>query len=642
MEEIKMKYNRILIPALSLLPLAACTDMLDIAPANQIASANMWSTESLADKGMAGLYENFYRDDLSRIQLRHEDMAGLNRQGWMGMEFQCDFVSDNYHLRALSDATKDASEFVVWYEWQWCYTSIHRINDALANLHKAGLSTEKLERYICEARFLRAWTYSRLNKIYGGVPLYLEVISEDQCTRSQSTAVEVWNAVITDLNYCIDSPYCPVNTLTENYGRPSKGAAYSLRGMAYMWLAYEAEKGSQTEYDAAYYYQQAVNDFEMVDDCGYGLWAGKFIDFFNYTNEKDHEMIFPLQYNTDAGYCDNLQLIIGGRDTWNSWSNARPSSDFVDYFQNADGTVFHWVDVIPEWEDQVFVDNPAAREVFFLRNGIHLDADGTVIQDNWDRDQAGIIQERIDRVVGLLGGLDEFNRYYLPDGNEDRVRRGYADRDPRLKDIVLTPYEPYDTFKDATDNGGQIQIGKELRWPFLVEGDDYGDYYIGTYNNMFVFKKYSYNKPDDLIDRLRCPTDWPLIRYTDVVLQLAEAYVHVGRSGDAVAIVNQIRARAGMPNISVGSDEEVMEAIRYERRVELCLEGHDFFDEWRWGTYKEMKFQGLERYGGQNWWGEWDGYDYYWYYTDDMYPWAAPAQECQRNPNLKQKSGWAY
>ncbi len=642
MEEIKMKYNRILIPALSLLPLAACTDMLDIAPANQIASANMWSTESLADKGMAGLYENFYRDDLSRIQLRHEDMAGLNRQGWMGMEFQCDFVSDNYHLRALSDATKDASEFVVWYEWQWCYTSIHRINDALANLHKAGLSTEKLERYICEARFLRAWTYSRLNKIYGGVPLYLEVISEDQCTRSQSTAVEVWNAVITDLNYCIDSPYCPVNTLTENYGRPSKGAAYSLRGMAYMWLAYEAEKGSQTEYDAAYYYQQAVNDFEMVDDCGYGLWAGKFIDFFNYTNEKDHEMIFPLQYNTDAGYCDNLQLIIGGRDTWNSWSNARPSSDFVDYFQNADGTVFHWVDVIPEWEDQVFVDNPAAREVFFLRNGIHLDADGTVIQDNWDRDQAGIIQERIDRVVGLLGGLDEFNRYYLPDGNEDRVRRGYADRDPRLKDIVLTPYEPYDTFKDATDNGGQIQIGKELRWPFLVEGDDYGDYYIGTYNNMFVFKKYSYNKPDDLIDRLRCPTDWPLIRYTDVVLQLAEAYVHVGRSGDAVAIVNQIRARAGMPNISVGSDEEVMEAIRYERRVELCLEGHDFFDEWRWGTYKEMKFQGLERYGGQNWWGEWDGYDYYWYYTDDMYPWAAPAQECQRNPNLKQKPGWAY
>lgn len=645
MEENMMKYNKILIILLSVLTLVSCADMLDIAPANQIASANMWTTESLADKGMAGLYDNFYRDDLSRIQLRHNDMTGINRQGWMGMEFQCDFVSDNYHLRALSDATKDATEFVVWYEWKWAYTSIHQINDALANLHRAGLRTEKYERYICEARFLRAWFYSRLNKIYGGVPLYLEVISEDQCTKGQSTAVEIWNAVISDLSYCIDSPYCPNNTLSENYGRPSKGAAYSLRGMAYMWMAYEAEKGeTPTEFDAAHYYQLAVNDFEMVDDCGYGFWAGRFIDFFNYTNEKDHEMIFPLQFNSDAGYSDNLQLMLGGRDSWNSWSNARPSSDFVDYFQNVDGSAFSWEQVIPEWNSPDFTpdENFYKREVFFFRDGIYLDANDNVItqQDGtryWSDDEAAVIKERIQRI-----GVDIFKRYYLPEGNEDRVRSAYENRDPRLKDIVLTPYEPYDTFKDATDNGGQIQIGKELRWPFLNEGDDYGDYYIGDYQSMYVYKKYTYSRPEDLIDRLRCPTDWPLIRYTDVALQLAEAYVHVGRAGDAVSIVNQVRARAGMPNVSVGTDEEVMEAIRYERRVELCLEGHDYFDEWRWGTYKEMKFKGKDTYGGQNWWKEWQGYNYNWYYTDDMYPWGAPAGECQRNPNLKQKPGWAY
>lgn len=645
MEENMMKYNKILIILLSVLTLVSCADMLDIAPANQIASANMWTTESLADKGMAGLYDNFYRDDLSRIQLRHNDMTGINRQGWMGMEFQCDFVSDNYHLRALSDATKDATEFVVWYEWKWAYTSIHQINDALANLHRAGLRTEKYERYICEARFLRAWFYSRLNKIYGGVPLYLEVISEDQCTKGQSTAVEIWNAVISDLSYCIDSPYCPNNTLSENYGRPSKGAAYSLRGMAYMWMAYEAEKGeTPTEFDAAHYYQLAVNDFEMVDDCGYGFWAGRFIDFFNYTNEKDHEMIFPLQFNADAGYCDNLQLMIGGRDTWNSWSNVRPSSDFVDYFQNADGTAFSWEQVIPEWNGSDFTpdENFYKREVFFFRDGIYLDANDNVItqQDGvryWSDDEAAVIRERIQRI-----GVDIFRKYYLPEGNEDRVRSAYENRDPRLKDIVLTPYEPYDTFKDATDNGGRIQTGKELRWPFLNEGDDYGDYYIGDYQSMYVYKKYSYSRPEDLIDRLRCPTDWPLIRYTDVALQLAEAYVHVGRSGDAVSIVNRIRSRAGMPDVSVGTDGEVMEAIRYERRVELCLEGHDYFDEWRWGTYKEMKFKGKDTYGGQNWWKEWQGYNYNWYYTDDMYPWGAPAGECQRNPNLKQKPGWAY
>lgn len=619
-----MKTNRIFIVVLSLICAVSCKDMLNIAPTNQIASENMWSNESLADKGMAGLYVNFYRQDLSRIQLRHNDFTGINRQGWMGMEFMGDMTVDNYPLMALANATKDATEFVVWYEWQWAYTSIHQINDALANLHKAGLSTEKYERYMCEAKFLRAWFYSRLNKIYGGmpgrdpgdgargVPLYLEVISQEQCTRTQSSPKDVWDAVIADLTDCIDCANFPDNTLATNYGRPSRGAAYSLRGMAWMYLEE---------------YGKAAADFEKVEQCGYGLWSGKYIDFFHYNNEKDHEMIFPLQFGEDVGYCDNLQLMLGGRDTWNSWSNVRPSSDFVDYFQNADGSKFEWskVEGLEDWDAL----EPYQREVFFLRDGYR--------SKTWTDAQKSTFDERIRKI-----GQDIFDRYYLDDGNEARIRKAYSDRDPRLKDIVLVPYEPYDTFKDASDNGGKIQYGKELRWPFLVEGDDYGDYYIGNFNNKYLYKKYSYSRPDDLIDRLRCPTDWPLIRYTDVALLLAEAYVHTGNITGAVDIVDRIRSRAGMPPISAGSDEEVMEAVRYERRVELCLEGHDYFDEWRWGTYREMKFQGKDTYGGQTWWKEWEGVDYNWYYTDDMYPWAAPSGECQRNPNLVKRAGWAY
>ena len=152
---------------------------------------------------------------------------------------------------------------------------------------------------------------------------------------------------------------------------------------------------------------------------------------------------------------------------------------------------------------------------------------------------------------------------YWEEIEEGAARACEARRDFHVS-VKMMYYRRFDTdtFKDVSDNGGKIQIGKELRWPFITEGDDYGDYYTGTYNSMYVYKKYSYSKPEDLIDRLRCPTDWPLIRYTDVVLQLAEAYVHVGRAGDAVSIVNQIRSRAGMPPVSVGTDEEVMEAIR--------------------------------------------------------------------------------
>ena len=40
----------------------SCVNMLDREPSDQIASGNMWTTEDLADKGMAGLYKAFYVD----------------------------------------------------------------------------------------------------------------------------------------------------------------------------------------------------------------------------------------------------------------------------------------------------------------------------------------------------------------------------------------------------------------------------------------------------------------------------------------------------------------------------------------------------------------------------------------------------
>lgn len=45
--------------------------------------------------------------------------------------------------------------------------------------------------------------------------------------------------------------------------------------------------------------------------------------------------------------------------------------------------------------------------------------------------------------------------------------------------------------------------------------------------------------------------------------------------------------------------------------------GINFFDEVRWGTYKETKFQGKDVNGGKSWWG--DMVEYNWYYTDYMW-----------------------
>ena len=104
----------------------------------------------------------------------------------------------------------------------------------------------------------------------------------------------------------------------------------------------------------------------------------------------------------------------------------------------------------------------------------------------------------------------------------------------------------------------------------------------------------------ELIDRSRCHTDFPLIRYTDVLLQRAEALVELNRLDEAKSLIDLVRSRAGMPGVTLGSQDQMREAVRYERRVEFPVEAINYFDEVRWGTYKESKFQGKDIHGGQS------------------------------------------
>ena len=74
-----------------------------------------------------------------------------------------------------------------------------------------------------------------------------------------------------------------------------------------------------------------------------------------------------------------------------------------------------------------------------------------------------------------------------------------------------------------------------------------------------------------------------MIRYADVLLLRAEAAYHTGANGIALEMINQVRARARggdvaiLPDVNAGGPY-LLEAIYHERRVELGLEGHRFFD----------------------------------------------------------------
>ena len=73
--------------------------------------------------------------------------------------------------------------------------------------------------------------------------------------------------------------------------------------------------------------------------------------------------------------------------------------------------------------------------------------------------------------------------------------------------------------------------------------------------------------------------NYRVIRYADVLLMAAEAHFQNGNVSEAQSKVDEVRNRAGVSNITVGSIDDIFN----ERRYELACEGHWFFDLVRWG-----------------------------------------------------------
>jgi hypothetical protein len=71
-------------------------------------------------------------------------------------------------------------------------------------------------------------------------------------------------------------------------------------------------------------------------------------------------------------------------------------------------------------------------------------------------------------------------------------------------------------------------------------------------------------------------SDWPILRYADVLLMLAEAQ---GFSPASITLINQVRTRVGLPNLTgITTIASFEQALAYERRMEFAFENQRFFD----------------------------------------------------------------
>lgn len=77
--------------------------------------------------------------------------------------------------------------------------------------------------------------------------------------------------------------------------------------------------------------------------------------------------------------------------------------------------------------------------------------------------------------------------------------------------------------------------------------------------------------------------DFPVYRFSDALLLLAEALNEQGKPGEALAPLNRVRARAGLPDITETDQGKLRDIIFHERRVELAFENHRWTDLLRTG-----------------------------------------------------------
>lgn len=75
------------------------------------------------------------------------------------------------------------------------------------------------------------------------------------------------------------------------------------------------------------------------------------------------------------------------------------------------------------------------------------------------------------------------------------------------------------------------------------------------------------------------PLNFPILRFSNVLLMKAEALNELGQTAQALVPLNKVRNRAGLPNVALGLSKEAFKAVVLkERRIELAFEGQRWFD----------------------------------------------------------------
>lgn len=173
--------------------------------------------------------------------------------------------------------------------------------------------------------------------------------------------------------------------------------------------------------------------------------------------------------------------------------------------------------------------------------------------------------------------------YIYPDGTRSTITTSQG------TSCMLMTWELYNTFKASSN---------DQRFQKLVYDRIYTNEYISVaseqvgvtqegYTFLPVTLKY-FDFGNEGMTTCASGNDNIIYRYADVLLMYAECLNETGNTPSAADYLNQVRARAGLDDTTAATQEEMDVAIENERMLELCFEGHRWYDLVRRGRITEV------------------------------------------------------
>lgn len=419
-------------------------------------------------------------------------------------------------------------------KWKLCYSATSRCNDVLRVLPLAtDISPELATTITAQARFLRAYFHMELKKVFNNI-VYAD---EANTLETTTNTVDVWPKIEADLQFAADN--LP-DSWGADAGRANKWAAKALLAKAYMF---------EKKYAEAYtLLKDIIANGKTAKGEKYALMPHYYSNF-NPAQKNSSESVFAAQTSVQ----DGSSVDWGGDPNGNY-------GDILNFpYNGGPGGCCGFY-------------NPSQD----LANAYKTDANGLPLLDSWytglsvsavTNPYVGTLDPRIDWVIGRKG---------IP----------YLDWGAHPGDAWIR------------NPGADGHFSPKKNVYASSQKDQYTD--VGS----------AYWGPTQLV-----ANNVNIIRFADVILWAAECAADAGDLTAAKDYVNQVRQRAADPtgwvyknsdynagaatyatqttpadNYKIGlytsfpSKDYAVKAVQFERRLELAMEGHRFFDLVRYGT----------------------------------------------------------